>query len=74
MIRDSIQKLSSVVSDQNAKMLQYAVLKNEAQADTDLYNLLLTRLKEAGVTAGLKSSNIRIVDQARVLVYRFIKL
>lgn len=48
-------------------MIQYMVLKNEAQANADLYNALFARLKEAGISAGLKSSNIRLVDQARVL-------
>jgi capsular exopolysaccharide synthesis family protein len=43
------------------------MLKNEAEANQDLYSNLLAKLKEAGISAGLKSSNIHVVDQALVL-------
>ena len=39
-------------------------LKREAETNQELYNGLLRRIKEAGVTAGLRASNIRIVDPA----------
>ena len=34
-----------------------------------MYDNLLQRLKEAGVSAGLRSSNIRVVDIARTPTY-----
>jgi polysaccharide biosynthesis transport protein len=46
---------------------QYEVLKKEAQADRDLYDALYAKIKEAGISAASKSSNIHIVNQARVL-------
>jgi len=46
---------------------QYNSLKKEAQTNTDLYNNLYAKIKEAGITAASKSSNVRIVDRARVL-------
>jgi succinoglycan biosynthesis transport protein ExoP len=49
------------------QMARYTALKKEAQANSDLYNALYARVKEAGITAASKSINIRIVDQARVL-------
>jgi polysaccharide biosynthesis transport protein len=49
------------------QMAQYSELKKEAQANTDLYNSLYAKVKEAGIAAASKSSNMRIVDQARVL-------
>src|SRR6202022_452204 len=48
------------------RMVQYSILKREAEANKALYDGLLTKLKEAGITAGLKSSNIRVVDPAMV--------
>lgn len=45
----------------------YNSLKKEAQTNTDLYNNLYAKIKEAGITAASKSSNVRIVDRARVL-------
>ncbi|HXY04214.1 MAG TPA: polysaccharide biosynthesis tyrosine autokinase [Terriglobales bacterium] len=49
------------------QMAQYAALRKDAQVNADLYNALYARIKEAGITAASKSSNIRIVDQAPVL-------
>ncbi len=46
---------------------QYEVLKKEAQVDRDLYDALYAKVKEAGISAASKSSNIHIVNQARVL-------
>src|SRR5262249_49164803 len=48
------------------KMVQYNILKREAEADKALYEGLLTKLKEAGIAEGLKSSNIRVVDPAMI--------
>jgi len=49
------------------QMAQYSSLKKQAQADAELYNSLYAKVREAGVAAASKSSNIRIVDQAWVL-------
>ncbi len=46
------------------KMVQYNILKRDAEADKQLYDGLLEKLKEAGISAGLRSSNIRVVDPA----------
>lgn len=46
---------------------QYTTLKKEAEATSDLYNALYAKIKEAGISAASKSSNVRIVDHARVL-------
>ncbi|MGB7845228.1 MAG: polysaccharide biosynthesis tyrosine autokinase, partial [Candidatus Acidiferrum sp.] len=65
--------LSRALDDQKAevnvmsgKMIQYNVLKREAEANKALYDSLQTKLKEAQISSGLKSSNIRIVDPAMV--------
>ena len=50
----------------NDKTIQYSILRQDAQQSRDLYEDLLKRLKEAGVLEGLKSSNITVVDPARV--------
>jgi succinoglycan biosynthesis transport protein ExoP len=48
-------------------LAQYNVLKKEAEADRDLYDRLYAKIKEAGIAAASKSSNVHIVNQARVL-------
>src|SRR3954462_8736699 len=49
----------------NESAIEYSVLKRDAEANRQLYQDLLQRLKEAGVSAGLRSRNIRVVDVAR---------
>src|SRR6202140_3736541 len=51
------------------KMVQYNILKRESEADKTLYEGLLTKLKEAGISEGLKSSNLRVVDPAMIPSY-----
>ncbi|MEX2301586.1 MAG: polysaccharide biosynthesis tyrosine autokinase [Bryobacterales bacterium] len=44
--------------------IQYDILKREAESNRQLYEGLLQRLKEAGVSAGLRASNIAVLDPA----------
>lgn len=48
------------------KSVQYGILSRDVDTNQGLYEGLLQRLKEAGVSAGLKASNIRIVDPGTV--------
>jgi succinoglycan biosynthesis transport protein ExoP len=54
-------------SSQLSQMGRYNDLKKEAQANAELYNNLYARVKEAGIAAASKSSNLRVVDEAHVL-------
>jgi len=47
------------------RAVQYKILKREAETQKQLYDTLLQRHREAGVSAGLRATNIRIVDLAR---------
>ena len=46
--------------------IQYNILKRDAETNRKLYDGLLQRLKEAGISAGLRASNIAILDSASV--------
>jgi polysaccharide biosynthesis transport protein len=46
---------------------EYNNLKKQSQTNTELYDALYGRVKEAGIAAASKSSNIRVVEEARVL-------
>jgi capsular exopolysaccharide synthesis family protein len=66
--RESLMKSQMDGANQQlALVAQYSALKKEADASTELYNTLFSRIKEAGINAESKSSPIRIVDRARVL-------
>jgi succinoglycan biosynthesis transport protein ExoP len=61
-----LEKQRDLVNKINEDVIQYNILKKEAESNRQLYDGLLTRLKEAGVSAGLTASNIRVVDLAEV--------
>jgi polysaccharide biosynthesis transport protein len=67
LLSKSLNKSQTQMGDLNAKMIRYQAMKSQARANEDLYNQLVARLQEAGIKAGLKSTNLRIVDEARVL-------
>jgi succinoglycan biosynthesis transport protein ExoP len=49
----------------NDKAIEFAIVRQEAEESRQLYEGLLTKLKEAGILEGLKSSNITVVDPGR---------
>jgi succinoglycan biosynthesis transport protein ExoP len=48
------------------KLVEYNILKREAEALKTLYDGLMTKLKETAISASLRSSNIRVVDPAMI--------
>jgi capsular exopolysaccharide synthesis family protein len=64
LFQQALERQQKEVSLVAEKSVQYNILKREVDTNKQLYEGLLQRLKEAGVSAGLKASNIRIVDSA----------
>ena len=56
----------SHAESQNDKAVQYQIARQEATQSRNLYENLVARMKEADVVAGMRSSNITLVDGARV--------
>jgi len=65
-LTQALEQQKKEVNDIAEKSIQYNILKREVDTSKQLYDGLLQRLKEAQVSAGLKASNIRIVDAAEV--------
>jgi polysaccharide biosynthesis transport protein len=65
MLRDALEKQKQEENKLNESAIEYNLLKRDADTYRTLYEGLLQKLKEAGVSAGLKSNNFRIVDSAR---------
>lgn len=51
------------------RLVEYNIIKREAEANKALYDGLMTKLKEVGISAALQSSNIRVVDPAMIPTY-----
>jgi polysaccharide biosynthesis transport protein len=66
LLAGALDQQRDVVNRINQQIIQYNILKREVDSNKQLYDGLLNRLKEAGVSAGLKASNIRIVDPAEI--------
>ncbi len=69
LIRQALEQQKAETNNMAEKLVQYNILKRESEADKSLYEGLLTKLKEAGISEGLKSSNIRVVDPAMIPSY-----
>src|SRR3989441_1665278 len=66
MLRNALEKQKQEANKLNESAIEYSLLKRDVETNRTLYEGLLEKLKEAGVTAGLRSNNIRPVDEARV--------
>ena len=65
MLHDALEKQKQEANKLNESAIQYNLLKRDVETNRTLYEGLLEKLKQAGVSAGLKSNNFRIVDSAR---------
>jgi len=65
-LEQELNEQKKIVNDIDEKSIQYNILKREVDTNKQLYEGLLTRMKEATVSAGVQASNIRIVDAAEV--------
>ena len=66
MLRGSFDQQKQEANKLNESAIEYSILKRDLDSNRTLYEGLLEKLKEAGVTAGLRSNNFRIIDAARV--------
>jgi capsular exopolysaccharide synthesis family protein len=66
MLRAALEAQKREANKLNERAIQYNLLKRDLDSNRQLYEGLQQKLKEASISAGLKSSNTRIVDAARV--------
>ncbi len=66
MLGEALEQQKRLANQLNEDSIQYNILAREVETNKQLYEGLLRRLKEAGVSAGLKSSNIQVVDRGEV--------
>ena len=66
MLHEALEKQKQEANKLNESAIEYSLLKRDLDTNRQLYEGLLEKLKEAGVSAGLRSNNFRIVNVARV--------
>lgn len=62
----AVEGQNQLVSTLRENLIQYNTLLRNVDTDRELYDGLLRRIKEAGISAGLRSSNIRVIDPGTV--------
>jgi polysaccharide biosynthesis transport protein len=65
LLRGALEEQKQQENKLNESAIEYSFLRRDFETNRTLYEGLLQKLKEAGVTAGLRSNNIRQVDIAR---------
>jgi succinoglycan biosynthesis transport protein ExoP len=58
------QKSEALSSDR--KGIEYGVLQREAESNRQIYESLMQRTKETGISSELRATNVRVVDAAEV--------
>jgi len=62
----AVAEQKSQVDRVNQLLIQHNLLKREFESNQQLYDNLLQHLKDANVSAGLRATNIRIIDEATI--------
>jgi len=65
MVRTSLEELTGEGMKANEAATQYGAMREEANADHELYVRVLGKAEEAALAAGVRGSNISVVDYAR---------
>jgi polysaccharide biosynthesis transport protein len=66
VLRAALEAQKQQANQLNESAIQYNLLKHDLQSNQQLYGGLQEKLKEAGISAGLRASNVAVVDYARV--------
>jgi polysaccharide biosynthesis transport protein len=66
LLTEALDQQKADTNQMAGKLVEYNILKREAEANKTLYEGLMTKLKETAISQGLKSSNIRVVDAAMI--------
>jgi polysaccharide biosynthesis transport protein len=64
LLAAAYQTQLGVVSDQSSKEVRYNILRKEVDANREIYQSMLQRVKQASIVAALKSSDVRVVSPA----------
>src|SRR5438094_9048663 len=65
LLNDEFEKQLKTISSQSAKEVHYNILKREVDTNRQLYETMLSRVKESSIASAMRASNFRIVDPAK---------
>jgi capsular exopolysaccharide synthesis family protein len=71
LLRKDVQQQNKVANELKQSSIQYDSLRRDLEAGKTILESVQQRVKEAGVAAGLRSTNVQIVDKAEVPKYPY---
>ena len=69
LLQERLNTTKQEAFKENESAAQFDILKHGAESASELYDGLQMKLKEAGITAGLNSNNVDIIDRASLPPY-----
>jgi succinoglycan biosynthesis transport protein ExoP len=66
MLSQALDVQKAEANQMAGKLVEYNILKREAEGNKALYDGLMTKFKETAISQSLRSSNIRVVDPAMI--------
>jgi polysaccharide biosynthesis transport protein len=66
LLRSTLDEMKGSLDHANQSMVEYDLLKQEAESKSGLYVSLTSKLKEIAISSSLFASNIRILDHAHI--------
>jgi capsular exopolysaccharide synthesis family protein len=64
ILSEAVKKQNVEVEKVNQLLIEHNLLKREFESNQQLYDSLLAHLKDANVSAGLRATNIHVIDRA----------
>jgi polysaccharide biosynthesis transport protein len=64
LMQSRLDDLKKTAYRENQSAAQFDILKHDAESAADLYNALELKLQEAGITSGLNSTTVDVIDRA----------
>lgn len=65
LLQQSYEQQARVASGQAAAAVHYNTLKHELETSRVLYDAMLQKVREAGIAAAVRASNIRVLNRAK---------
>jgi succinoglycan biosynthesis transport protein ExoP len=65
-LKDEIERQKTATLNLNSSAAQYAMLQREVDTNRELYNAILTRIKDVEMSGDIQSKNVSIINSAEV--------
>ena len=65
-LTEALESQKKEALELNRKAIEYKILERDAESNRQIYNILITKMKEADLSSDLKGADIRVIDPAQI--------